>query len=108
LKDLTALDQHYGLGVIKNGNPVAGETAQADRSPSSSSQLDTVPNTGGVMDRPVDQMQPLSGTMRSRVTNLLAQAKEADDKGDGTTCTTRLKEARQLAQQAPGSPSDLH
>ena len=117
LKDVANLDHHLALGVIGPQADAAGGAAaarpapqpavNAPPAPAAASQLDTVPNTGGVVDRPADQMQPLSGDLRKQVTALLEEAKAADAKGDGTTCANRLNQARQLAQQ-PDTPSDLH
>lgn len=115
LKDLTTLDQHYGLGVTQAGAtapppqaPAAASEAPPPPAPGPNSQLDMVPNTGGVVDRPPDQLQPLASNVRGQVKNLLEEAKQADAAGDGTVCAARLGQARQLAQQAPGPPSDLH
>jgi hypothetical protein len=114
LKDLTTLDQRYGLGVTQTAAtapppqaPVAASEAPPP-APGPNSQLDTVPNTGGVVDRPPDQLQPLASGLRSQVKSLLEEAKQADAAGDGTVCAARLGQARQIAQQAPGTPSDLH
>jgi hypothetical protein len=114
----TSFDQHLALGVTgpqadAAGGPAAPQQAPAPgtaapRAPAAASQLDSVPNTGGVMDRPADQLKPLSGDLRRQVTALLEEAKAADAKGDGTVCADRLRQARQLAQQPSETPSDLH
>jgi hypothetical protein len=118
LKDVTNLDQRLALGVTAPqtdaaGGPAAPQQApapagNAPAAPATASQLDSVPNTGGVIDRPADQLQPLSGDLRRQVTALLEEAKAADAKGDGTICADRLRQARQLAQQPSDKPSDLH
>jgi len=120
LKDLTTLDQRLALGVTgaradAAGGPAAPQAVpapapapSAPAAPATTSQLDSVPNTGGVIDRPADQLQPLSGDLRRQVTGLLEEAKAADAKGDGTVCAARLGQARQLAQQPSDKPSDLH
>jgi hypothetical protein len=113
LKDLTTLDRHYGLGVTQ-ADSAAAPAPRADATtpppaPGANSQLDTVPNTGGVVDQPTDQLKPLTGTVRDRVAGLLREAKQADTAGDGTVCADRLRLARQLAQQSADAPSsDLH
>ena len=114
LKDLTTLDQRYKLGVTAEASAAPAPAAQANAesppppAPGPNSQLDTVPNTGGVVDRPPDQLQPLASNVRSQVKTLLEEAKKADAAGDGTVCAARLGQARQLAQQATDTPSDLH
>ena len=107
LKDLTDLDQRLALGVTAPQKAPAA-AADAPQAPATVSQLDSVPNTGGVIDRPADQLPPVSGARRTQVTALLEEAKAADAKGDGTVCADRLRQARQLAQQPSDAPSDLH
>lgn len=118
LKDLTNLDQRLALGVTAPQADATGGPAPPQQAPApatgappaapTASQLDSVPNTGGVVDRPADQLQPISGDRRRQVTALLEEAKAADAKGDGTICADRLRQARQLAQQPSETPSDLH
>src|SRR5437879_2853457 len=96
LKDVTNFDQRLALGVTAppadaTGGPAEPQqapapAANAPQAPAAASQLDSVPNTGGVIDRPADQLQPLSGDLRRQVTALLEEAKAADAKGDGTVC----------------------
>jgi hypothetical protein len=114
LKEVTTLDHRYGFGITAAVDPAGGQVQKpppaADKPapPGPNSQLDTVPNTGGVTDRPPDELRQLSADMRRRVAGLLQEAKQADSTGDGTVCADRLRQARQIAQQASDAPSDLH
>lgn len=64
-----------------------------------------VPNTGGVRTTRNSAPRPLTEEQRTAMRTALEAAIAADAGGDGTTCATRLAEARRIADGNPtGEP----
>lgn len=105
------LDERHGLasaGAPETPRPPRPEqptSSGASGAPSSSAGLDTVPNTGGLANPHNTPVETLTDAQRERVRAALAEARRADEAGDGTTCAAKVGEARRITQGGSGEPT---